>query len=768
MSISKRAATILCSVMCMVLQLFSSSQTAIATPVDDLQPGHWYEVPNSSLAQFAPSTSPAGYLSNIMKAWSGGAYDTKRDRLIVWGGGHGDYAGNEIYVFDVNTLKWSRITDPSDWLGGDEASGVYLDGLPRSRHTYNYIEYMPNIDRFVSVGSAATYPNGMSPDKKFYDFNFDTLTWNKSRAPAISGGNISSFAVYDPVTGHLFRHGALNTYFGLDEYDPVNDKWTKRPGGYVRLYVTAAIDPVRRTLVTIGNGTTPLRWDLSNASAAPVKFTTSGDKSIESATAPGFVFDPASQRYVGWSGGADVFVLDPTNWTWTRIKPAATNTVIPTQVPKWGTYGRFRYIPSKNVFIVVNETTGNVYFYKLTKNGAGTWPNVSFDTTGSKTVKAGSSITLTWNVTNANDCTASGGWSGNKGVTGTETVGPINNDTIFTLTCKGSTGTSSSAVSISVDGDVLPPEVSKISTGGDASSITIEFNEIVSTTPANTAANYSFSPVLSVNSATLQRDGKRVVLSTSAMTKDVTYTLQVNNITDTSEAANLIDGSKKYTFTYAGGSASGAVPSNYVWGTLDDGKTVYIDRDYTFVNVTSKYQGMDYLQTANNDKNTSGASFVSFSVAKDTTVYVGYDRRNVPIPSWLKSWTATGDVIEATHEKFNIYKKSFSAGSVTIDGNELGNSMYTVIVENADANSSASSSSPTNNPNSPVTSSSPSASTPTLDEGDSSSSPTASNPGSDGAEGGAGAFTLHFLILMFVFYFISVANKKKLDLSQEG
>ncbi|MDH5647617.1 MAG: hypothetical protein OEZ01_16520, partial [Candidatus Heimdallarchaeota archaeon] len=218
------------------------SSTVMATPVDTLQPGHWYEVPNSQLSKHAPSPAFAlpGYQTNVMQAWSGGAYDTLRDRLIVWGGGHGDYSGNEIYVFDINTLTWSRINEPSNPSGGDEASGIYTDGNPRSRHSYNYLEYMPNIDRFVSVGSAATYPNGMSQDKKFYDFNFDTLTWNKNRAPAISSGNISSFAVYDPVTGHLFRHGALNSSFGLDEYDPINDTWTKRPGGYLHLYTTAA------------------------------------------------------------------------------------------------------------------------------------------------------------------------------------------------------------------------------------------------------------------------------------------------------------------------------------------------------------------------------------------------------------------------------------------------------------------------------------------------------------------------------------------------
>jgi len=48
-----------------------------------------------------------------MTAWSGGAFDTTRDRLVVWGGGHADYPGNELYVFDLGTLRWQRLTDPS-------------------------------------------------------------------------------------------------------------------------------------------------------------------------------------------------------------------------------------------------------------------------------------------------------------------------------------------------------------------------------------------------------------------------------------------------------------------------------------------------------------------------------------------------------------------------------------------------------------------------------------------------------------------------------
>ena len=98
----------------------------IAGPLEDLKPGEWYQVPNSHLYDVRPS----GWSANVMEPWSGGAFDTKRDRLLVWGGGHGDYSGNEIYAFDLAQLKWIRLSDPSANTGGDECSGLYPDGRP--------------------------------------------------------------------------------------------------------------------------------------------------------------------------------------------------------------------------------------------------------------------------------------------------------------------------------------------------------------------------------------------------------------------------------------------------------------------------------------------------------------------------------------------------------------------------------------------------------------------------------------------------------------
>jgi hypothetical protein len=70
-------------------------------------------------------------------------------------------------------------------------------------------------------------------------------------------------------------------------------------------------------------------------------------------------------------------------------------------------------------------------------------------------VVSGQSAALTWNASNATSCTASGGWSGTKSVSGTETVTPTASAT-YTLACTGAGGSVSKSVSVSVTQPVAP------------------------------------------------------------------------------------------------------------------------------------------------------------------------------------------------------------------------------------------------------------------------------------------------------------------------
>jgi hypothetical protein len=178
----------------------------------------------------------------------------------------------------------------------------------------------------------------------------------------------------DSTTNHVWYLG-WGQSGALAELDPASNTWISHGtfNGWFNYYQTAEIDPKRRKLVSVGAGDSWL-WNIAGSGTLPpAKLTTTGDNGIVGAHSPGLAYDPVADRTVAWSGGADVFTLNLDTSAWTRVAPAATNTVIPTAANRQGTNGRFRYIPSKNAYIVVNGINEDVYVYRLSA-GSGSPP----------------------------------------------------------------------------------------------------------------------------------------------------------------------------------------------------------------------------------------------------------------------------------------------------------------------------------------------------------------------------------------------------------
>ncbi|NOY71761.1 MAG: Ig-like domain-containing protein [Gammaproteobacteria bacterium] len=136
------------------------------------------------------------------------------------------------------------------------------------------------------------------------------------------------------------------------------------------------------------------------------------------------------------------------------------------------------------------------------------------------------------------------------------------------------------------------------------------------------------------------------------------------------------------TNTLASSDITNTQPAAYQWDVLDVGSEVYIDRDFTYVVVPSRFQNLPYLRTANEDKSATDKA-VSFEVSDAVTVYVAYDDRNEEIPAWLQSWTRTETVLLSSDVSANLrlYTNDYMAGTVTLGSNQADkNSMYTVIV----------------------------------------------------------------------------------------
>ena len=72
-------------------------------------------------------------------------------------------------------------------------------------------------------------------------------------------------------------------------------------------------------------------------------------------------YDPTADALVGWVG-AGPWVLDLNTKAWSQKSSAGA----PTTPVSRGTYGRWRYVPRLNVFVLINGVDDPVAFYKHT------------------------------------------------------------------------------------------------------------------------------------------------------------------------------------------------------------------------------------------------------------------------------------------------------------------------------------------------------------------------------------------------------------------
>jgi hypothetical protein len=65
-------------------------------------------------------------------------------------------------------------------------------------------------------------------------------------------------------------------------------------------------------------------------------------------------------------------------------------------------------------------------------------------------VPPGGTTTVQWRAANVDTCVASGAWSGTKSLAGSETVGPLNSDETYELTCSGPQGSALAMTTVTI------------------------------------------------------------------------------------------------------------------------------------------------------------------------------------------------------------------------------------------------------------------------------------------------------------------------------
>lgn len=123
--------------------------------------GGWVQVNTNKFSDAWPSTLDGGVPNSdpaaIVHAWSSFAWDSARGDLLLFGGGHANYAGNEMYVWQGSDGAWTRGSLPSrmERYGSTATYFTVDNAAPQSAHTYDNNIYLPVNDMFVTFGGAA-------------------------------------------------------------------------------------------------------------------------------------------------------------------------------------------------------------------------------------------------------------------------------------------------------------------------------------------------------------------------------------------------------------------------------------------------------------------------------------------------------------------------------------------------------------------------------------------------------------------------------------
>ncbi len=377
--------------------------TPIEVPdeIRNLVPNTWTQISRNLFSDVDPCPErDCGYSAvsgqgGVIHAFNGGVFASQEGTLgglTLWGGGHNSYYGNEVYLFDLGTLLWSRLSEPTvGQTPGDETTfGLdletcrFYDGHPIAKHTYDTVAYIPTTRQFVTptVGDAPSAPPG-NPDGGCGSpigaaFNYASASWSDlPPIPETQGYVVTEFdqsrnALW--VWRHTYGTG------GLARYDVDTTSWTAYETDTAPpSHATGAIDPVHDLFVVARFFYTDnvglMVKDLANPDEHHVLVTSTGGTALEEDAYEfnGFVgleWVPSLGRFVAWVTGSSLYFLTPPEgdwrteeWVWTTVHVDGT----PPTPPSYplGPAGKFQVAPDLGIAFVITNRSDPVYAVKL-------------------------------------------------------------------------------------------------------------------------------------------------------------------------------------------------------------------------------------------------------------------------------------------------------------------------------------------------------------------------------------------------------------------
>lgn len=305
--------------------------------------------------------SGRGYPMN----YSGGAVDTARNMLYIWGGGRADCSDNSVTRIDLtaDSPSWERVEPASATGTITSGAPTNSDGRPNSRHSYALCVINPVTGALHVCGGAGMH--NASSNTGQHDIWTEGVGWTTAAAFPL-GANES--AAWADVDGNIY----------------VCNQSANAPVG--ALYKWTRSTNTVSTVTDIGNPASPGEWaaDLVHNRAFKLPDSAIGARefdmttgAVSSVTISGaalpasasICYDSANDLYWvrGWAdGGLYQVVRDSsTAYTATAYTPAGVapggSTGAARAAPYVNGYNRFVYMPSLGVLAWVRDYMYDVW-----------------------------------------------------------------------------------------------------------------------------------------------------------------------------------------------------------------------------------------------------------------------------------------------------------------------------------------------------------------------------------------------------------------------
>ncbi len=339
-------------------------------------------------------------------------------------------------------------------------------------------------------------------------------------------------------------------------------------------------------------------------------------------------------------------------------------------------------------FVACRDTAGNTSANTAITFGVATpatpAPTVTISTNPISVTFGGSTI-LTWASTNASSCSASGGWTGTKATSGTQTFSNLSVNQTYTLQCSGTGGSATQSASVAVTGsapDTTAPTAPSGLSGSAISQTQISLTWTASTdavgvtgyrvlrgatqvgTPSGTsysdsgltaATQYTYTVKAIDAAGNLSNASNAVNVTTQAVTPPADTTPP--SVTITAPSTNLAAGTTQTTLSVTTSEAATcrySTNSSAAYSAMSafttTGNTSHTTTLSPLANSTSYTY---YVKCQDAALNTSGNASVTFSVSTppDTTapsVPTGVNAAAVSSSQINITWTVSTDAVGVT------------------------------------------------------------------------------------------------------------------------